>query len=124
MANFQTFRNPQKQSLKSFFLDNPISRHYTWRLLVTSSILTLSSANFAFDNQGFSQVRNCKGKIKKDAFPLLIKRVSFPHLKTQAMIPFLKRFGEYSNSTKQYVLTPQFLSFSNSFPLLLLCCGK
>lgn len=56
MSEFQTEEKPQKGSLKALLFDNVISRHYTWRLLATSSILTLSSANFAFDNQGFSQV--------------------------------------------------------------------
>lgn len=36
--------------------ENPITRHYTVRLFLSSIILTSSSANFAFDNQGFSQV--------------------------------------------------------------------
>lgn len=57
MADLQVNEKPQKKGLlKTFLFDNAISRHYTWRLLATSSILTLSSANFAFDNQGFSQV--------------------------------------------------------------------
>ena len=37
------------------------AQHYTVRLFVTSILLTLSSANFAFDNQGFSQVSGGRG---------------------------------------------------------------
>ena len=36
--------------------DNLITRNYTVRLFLTSILLTLSSANYAFDNQGFGQV--------------------------------------------------------------------
>lgn len=37
--------------------DNILTRNYTWRLFFTSILLTLSSANFAFDNQGFAQTQ-------------------------------------------------------------------
>jgi hypothetical protein len=40
----------------SFITDNLVTRNYTVRLFLSSIILTLSSANFAFDNQGFAQV--------------------------------------------------------------------
>lgn len=39
----------------SFLSDNLVTRNYTVRLFLSSIILTLSSANFAFDNQGFAQ---------------------------------------------------------------------
>jgi hypothetical protein len=37
--------------------DNVVTRNYTVKLFLSSIVLTLSSANFAFDNQGFGQVR-------------------------------------------------------------------
>lgn len=78
--------------------ENAIARHYTWRLLATSSLLTLSSANFAFDNQGFSQ--------------------------TQAMNAFINRFGHFDEEKGRIALTANFLAYSNAFPLLLLVCGE
>lgn len=38
--------------------NNVLTRNYTARLFGSSILLTLSSANFAFDNQGFSQVKH------------------------------------------------------------------
>jgi hypothetical protein len=75
--------------------DNVLTRNYTARLFGSSILLTLSSANFAFDNQGFSQVKH----------------------------PFIRRFGDLGPSGK-YTLPATFLSYSNAFPFILLVFGK
>ena len=53
-----------------------IASHYTLMLFCTSSLLTLSSANFAFDNQAFAQ--------------------------TQAMNPFIRQFGNCAINPKTH----------------------
>ena len=78
--------------------DNLITRNYTVRLFLTSILLTLSSGNFAFDNQGFAQ--------------------------TQAMAPFTRKFGNYNAKTKTYALPSEFLSLSNGIPFLVLILGE
>lgn len=76
--------------------NNLVTCNYTWRLFLTSILLTLSSANFAFDNQGFAQ--------------------------TQAMTPFIRRFGT-KNAKGAYALPATFLSYSNGFPFIVLLVG-
>ncbi|WWD00014.1 hypothetical protein V866_006922 [Kwoniella sp. B9012] len=65
-----------------------ITKHYTVQLALCSGLLTLSSANYAFDNQGMAQ--------------------------TQAMNPFIRQFGEYNPKTKSYAIPAYFLSLMNS----------
>ena len=68
-----------------------ITRHYNLQLALSSGLLTLSSCNYAFDNQGFSQ--------------------------TQAMQQFLSKFADtYDRSTKEYAFSTCFLSLYNSKP--------
>jgi hypothetical protein len=108
----------------SYLRNNTPLKYYSGRLLLASLLLTLSSGNYAFDNQAFGQVSDAHsisfaGSYRSVAI-VLRQQVYFSQ--TQAMVPFLRRFGELGPNGK-YALPADFLSYSNAFPFTVQFCG-
>jgi hypothetical protein len=73
---------------KDTFNPKYFTKYFTKQLAIACGVVAISTFNYAFDQQGFNS--------------------------TQAMTPFDKQFGEYSDEQKAYVLPTYYLSLLNS----------